>query len=115
MGFHTVRPHHGSNTSSTQPLLAAVRPRWVVAQTGYRNRFRHPAAAVRQRYQQMQIVLRNTVHCGAAYWRSDQPETLVCERQKRPRYWRHEAAELGPTRRTLDINKTNQPLILDEG
>jgi len=110
-----LAPHHGSNTSSTQPLLAAVRPRWVVAQTGYRNRFRHPAAAVRQRYQQMQIVLRNTVHCGAAYWRSDQPETLVCERQKRPRYWRHEAAELGPTRRTLDINKTNQPLILDEG
>jgi competence protein ComEC len=110
-----LAPHHGSNTSSTQPLLAAVRPRWVVAQTGYRNRFRHPAAAVQQRYQAMQIVLRNTVHCGAAHWRSDQPERLVCERQKRPRYWRHEAAELGGTRRTLDINKTNQPQILDEG
>ncbi|QMV72924.1 DNA internalization-related competence protein ComEC/Rec2 [Comamonas piscis] len=110
-----LAPHHGSNTSSTQPLLAAVRPRWVVAQTGYRNRFRHPAAAVQQRYQEMRIGLRNTVHCGAAHWQSDQPEVLVCERQKRPRYWRHEAVEVGQTRRTLDINKTNQPLILDEG
>ncbi|MFC3217079.1 ComEC/Rec2 family competence protein [Comamonas sp. JC664] len=110
-----LAPHHGSNTSSTRPLLEAVRPRWVVAQTGYRNRFRHPAARVQQRYQEMQIVLRNTVHCGAAHWRSDQPQTLLCERQKRPRYWRHQAAQQGQTSGILDINKTNQALILDEG
>ena len=110
-----LAPHHGSNTSSTRPLLEAVLPRWVVAQTGYRNRFRHPAARVQQRYQEMQIVLRNTVHCGAAHWRSDQPQTLLCERQKRPRYWRHQAAQQGQTSGILDINKTNQALILDEG
>lgn len=110
-----LAPHHGSNTSSTRVLLEAVNPQWVVAQTGYRNRFGHPALPVQRRYLEMQITLRNTVDCGAAHWRSDHPQTLVCERQKRPRYWHHGVADSKGQVRRPDINKTNHPLILDKG
>ena len=110
-----LAPHHGSNTSSTRLLLEAVGPRWAVAQTGYRNRFGHPALPVQRRYQEMQIALRNTVDCGAAHWRSDQPQALACERQQRPRYWHHGVASANGPVGGSGINKTNQLLIPDEG
>jgi competence protein ComEC len=36
-----LAPHHGSRTSSSAAFLAAVAPRTVVVQAGYRNRFGH--------------------------------------------------------------------------
>ena len=38
--------HHGSKTSTSEPLLAAVSPRFAVISCGVRNRFGHPAAGV---------------------------------------------------------------------
>jgi hypothetical protein len=43
-------PHHGSRTSSSEALLAAVAPRVALVQAGYRSRFGHPAAEVVARY-----------------------------------------------------------------
>ena len=83
-------PHHGSQTSSSAALLAAVQPRWAIAQMGYRNRFQHPAAPVVQRYAEAQIPLLTTVACGAALWQSDAPGALSCQRQQRAHYWRHQ-------------------------
>jgi competence protein ComEC len=34
--------HHGSHTSSTEPFLAAVAPRFATISSGVRNRFDHP-------------------------------------------------------------------------
>ena len=82
-------PHHGSNTSSGSGLLAAVQPRWALVQSGYRNRFGHPAPPVVQRYQQQGIALYSTVGCGAARWQSAAPHSLHCERANTLRYWRH--------------------------
>ncbi len=87
-------PHHGSNTSSTEAWLQAVRPRWALVQNGYRNRFHHPASAVQGRYAALQIPLVSTVDCGAALWQSDAPLALQCERHRSQRFWRHPAAEL---------------------
>lgn len=39
-------PHHGSRTSSTPGLLAAVNPEVAIISAGYRNRFGHPHAEV---------------------------------------------------------------------
>ena len=82
-------PHHGSKTSSSQAFLDALTPGLALVQAGYRNRFGHPAAEVVQRYQRRGVRLLTSVHCGAAFWRSDQPGQVRCERQAAPRYWRH--------------------------
>ncbi|MGV0959981.1 MAG: DNA internalization-related competence protein ComEC/Rec2 [Limnohabitans sp.] len=82
-------PHHGSKTSSTPEFLQALRPALALVQAGYRNRFGHPAAAVLARYADWNIRVVDSVHCGAASWRSDAPEHVVCERERSRRYWHH--------------------------
>jgi competence protein ComEC len=82
-------PHHGSRTSSTAALIAAVRPEVVVIPVGYRNRFGHPRVDVVARYAASDAkVLRTdldgavTVHLGAGGLRA------VTQRTAQPRYWR---------------------------
>lgn len=82
-------PHHGSKTSSSAPFLDAVRPSVALVQAGYRNRFGHPAAEVMERYRERGIRVAASFACGAALWRSQQPQALACERAAAPRYWRH--------------------------
>jgi competence protein ComEC len=82
-------PHHGSKTSSSAPFLDATAPRIAVVQAGYRNRFGHPAAPVLERYRERGVRWVSTVECGAALWRSDQPEAMRCWRHERQRYWHH--------------------------
>ncbi len=82
-------PHHGSKTSSTAPFLDAVQPVLAVAQTGYRNRFGHPAPEVVARYLARGIQFRDSVPCGAFAWRSDAAHHADCLRQSARRYWHH--------------------------
>ena len=82
-------PHHGSKTSSTAGFLDAVAPRIALVQAGYRNRFGHPAPDVLSRYEERGIRVISTPLCGAAQWHSGQPQQIVCERERQPRYWQH--------------------------
>jgi competence protein ComEC len=82
-------PHHGSKTSSSEAFLDAVSPRWALVQSGYRNRYGHPAAPVVERYRTRGIALVDSPHCGAMQWHSTQPDALACERKLRARYWQH--------------------------
>ncbi len=80
--------HHGSKTSTSAPWLGAVQPQVAIVQSGWRNRFGHPAQAVVQRLHSMHVaLLRNTATCGAVHWDSRQPHEAPCERALRPRYW----------------------------
>lgn len=83
-------PHHGSKTSSSAVFLDAVVPRVALVQSGYRNRFRHPAAAPMARYAERRIAVFDSPHCGAMAWRSDSPAVVSCHRSERPRYWQHQ-------------------------
>ncbi|MGC2743429.1 MAG: ComEC/Rec2 family competence protein [Candidatus Angelobacter sp.] len=47
--------HHGSATSTTPELLAAVHPRFAVISAGYRNSFGHPRQAVLDRLQAAKV------------------------------------------------------------
>jgi competence protein ComEC len=81
-------PHHGSRSSSSDALLAAVRPRLAVASAGYRNRFGHPAAEVLERYDATGVQVLRTDRDGAVTVRLRASGAEArSERARRPRYW----------------------------
>jgi competence protein ComEC len=82
-----LAPHHGSKSSSSPVLLNTLQPRWVLVQSGYRNRFGHPAPDILERYRQRGMAWVESPSCGAATWRSAEPETVHCQRQQQRRYW----------------------------
>ena len=82
-------PHHGSKTSSSAAFLDAVQPRIALVQSGYRNRFGHPAQSVLVRYAERSIRVIDSPHCGAATWKSVNPAQVQCQREQALRYWHH--------------------------
>lgn len=82
-----VVPHHGSATSSTEALLARLRPAQAIIPVGYRNRFGHPVAEVLARYQAMGTTLWRTDRDGALLVRIEQDISVQAWRGMRPRYW----------------------------
>ncbi len=85
-------PHHGSKTSSSAAFLDAVSPRIGIVQSGYRNRFGHPAGPVLSRYEARQVQIVDSPHCGAftwLSWRPEAPPSETCYRQQSLRYWHH--------------------------
>lgn len=89
-----LAPHHGSATSSSPVLLNTLRPSVAIIQSGYRNRFQHPAPVVLQRYRERGIPWVTSPRCGAAVWRSEAPRTVRCERVRARRYWHQAGADL---------------------
>lgn len=88
-----VAPHHGSASSSSPVLLNTLRPSVVLIQSGYRNRFGHPAPLVLDRYRERRLHWVASPQCGAASWRSDQPGNVACHRVQARRYWHHAGAD----------------------
>lgn len=82
-----IAPHHGSRTSSTEPVLDSVEPRVAMFQVGYRNHFRHPNPTVFARYALRAIELSRSDEDSAA--RIDIGEEIVLARfrQTHARYW----------------------------
>lgn len=82
-------PHHGSKTSSTGEFLDAVSPSVAIVQSGYRNRFGHPAPQVLARFDERRIPVVDSPHCGAFTWQSWQAQNGACLRTEGLRYWHH--------------------------
>ena len=83
-----VVPHHGSKTSSTAEFLGAVRPATAIVAAGYRNRFRHPAPEVIERYRSLGTRILRTDEAGAITVRIGPGSSEVeAWRAVRPRYW----------------------------
>ncbi|HEX7636870.1 MAG TPA: ComEC/Rec2 family competence protein, partial [Burkholderiaceae bacterium] len=90
-----LAPHHGSRTSSTDAFLAAVAPRTVVIQVGYRSRYGHPAPQVVARYRAHGLAVVRTDRCGAWTWSG---RAGVCTRAVRRRYWGWQDPSATPVR-----------------
>jgi len=58
-------PHHGSATSSSAALIAAVHPAAAVISLGWHNQFHFPAAAVIDRYRAAGVAVFRTDRLGA--------------------------------------------------
>ncbi len=83
-----LAPHHGSRSSSSDDLLAAVAPRWASVQDGYRNRYHHPDPTVLARYAAHGIPVLRSDRLGAVRWRwSTRGTTLERWRIDHRRYW----------------------------
>ena len=59
--------HHGSNSSSTDALLAAIRPELAVISAGRRNIYGHPAPEVLSRLQEHNAAIARTDQMGAIW------------------------------------------------
>ena len=84
--FLEKRVYQGSSGA----FLDAVAPQWALVQSGYRNRFAHPAPSVLARYAERHIAVADSPHCGAATWQSTVPQEVRCERVQERRYWHHQ-------------------------
>jgi competence protein ComEC len=84
-----VAPHHGSNTSSGEALVAATRPAWVVFSTNWRNRWGFPAPAVVERWQRAGALPLSTDRHGELVFRFDAPgpRPPLARRQAECRAW----------------------------
>ncbi len=77
--------HHGANTSSSQPFLAAVAPQIIVISVGRDNDFGHPAPAMLER----------AVAAGALILRTDESGTLELVSDGRRMWWTAEYPSAG--------------------
>lgn len=89
-----LAPHHGSASSSSPVLLNTLKPSVALVQSGYRNRFGHPARLVQDRYDARGMRWVASPQCGAALWRSDDPSSVHCHRDTVRRYWHHPGAPM---------------------
>ena len=88
-----VVPHHGSKTSSVQPFVEAVHPRYAVFTVGYHNRFGHPKDEVVERYRAAGSELLRSDEDGAILVNMD-AENFSMERYRKThaRYWQQSGA-----------------------
>jgi len=63
--------HHGSNTSSIEPFLAAVSPTFAVISDGFENTFRHPRPKVLERLTEHRATILRTDLQGLTTIRTD--------------------------------------------
>ncbi|MDD5180468.1 MAG: DNA internalization-related competence protein ComEC/Rec2, partial [Gallionellaceae bacterium] len=81
-------PHHGSKTSSIEPFVEAVHPRYTVFAAGYRNRFGHPKEEVVERYRAAGSELLRSDEDGAIIVNMDAQDFSVERyRKSHARYW----------------------------
>ncbi len=85
-----VVPHHGSATSSSPALVAAVAPRWALVSAGHGNRYGFPRPQVVARWRAAGARLLTTAEEGAIGFRVCADGPIVGPtgwRRQRGRYW----------------------------
>jgi competence protein ComEC len=63
--------HHGSITSTTQPLLDMITPELAIISVGRKNKFKHPSPIVIQRLMDANVRIHRTDRDGAIWLHSD--------------------------------------------
>ncbi len=83
-----VAPHHGSNTSSTEPFIMATLPEHTIFSTGYDNQWKLPRSNVIQRYLNQGARIWNTSDDGAIYIQFTYQKYKVSSfRQSKSQFW----------------------------
>lgn len=80
-------PHHGSKSSSSLDFIQAVKPKYALFSTGYKNSYGHPKTEVLQRYQTHNIQTYNTALDGAIRIDMAADLSLFSFRTKYKHFW----------------------------
>lgn len=83
-----VAPHHGSRTSSTEALVDAVAPAWVLFGAGWRHHFGHPHPTVEMRWRDTGSSVGITGDAGALEIRWDDDGHLRMQAWRQVHRWR---------------------------
>jgi len=78
-----IAPHHGSGSSSSDPFVAATRPRFVVFSAGHQNRWGFPNAKVAGRWRKAGARELTTAENGALVFEADDTGRLLLRRRHR--------------------------------
>lgn len=82
-------PHHGSASSSSPSLLAAVQPTTALISAGFRNRYNHPHPTVLERYASRDIAVYRSDQLGAIQfiYRNGKWLGPYCARYRASHFW----------------------------
>ncbi len=89
--------HHGSDTSSSTPFLAAVAPRYVVYTSGFANRYGFPSPSVRARVADIGALELDTGRSGAIAFHLSSNDGIAgpwLRRQDAAHLWTHQPGPL---------------------
>jgi competence protein ComEC len=98
-------PHHGSASSSSDAMLAALGPGLAIASAGHGNRFEMPREEVLQRYTNRGFATASTANCGRVLLEMDPVDGLrwiEAARHSQARRWR-------PRVKCADRSQTRTP------
>lgn len=85
-----IAPHHGSQTSSTDKFLQAVKPSLVLIPAGYQNPFGHPHPEVVKRYLKLSAEAFDTARHGAIQLTIGNPPRVQAWRAMKGKYWNYQ-------------------------
>lgn len=89
-----VAPHHGSRSSSSAPLVAAARARYVLIPAGWANRYGFPARTVVERWREAGAAVLDTATQGTLGFHFGADGTVAGPTRHRldaRRFWTHRA------------------------
>ncbi len=81
-------PHHGSKTSSSEPFIDVIKPKYALITNGYRNRFGFPKQVIMSRYQKRGVQAISTVDSGMLSFKLTNNELNISQyRAEHRRFW----------------------------
>jgi len=92
-------PHHGSGSSSAEEFVTAINPKLALVSSGFANRFKLPAAAVVDRYLDIDAKVLDSARCGAVRLDFTDNASLAgvqYARQSRAAIWRQAPGDCLP-------------------
>ncbi len=106
-----LAPHHGSRSSSSQALVDATRPEFVVYTAGWANRYGFPAPSVERRWRSFGAIPLSTAQLGTISFYMSSDDGIVgpsAYRREARRYWWHDSGSAMPSHAVSSADRSQR-------
>ena len=106
-----LAPHHGSRSSSSQALVEATRPEFVVYTAGWANRYGFPAPSVERRWRRFGAIPLSTAQLGTISFYMSSDDGIVgpsAYRHEARRYWWHDSGSAMPSHAVSSADRSQR-------